>query len=518
MAASIVSSNLTSGFIDLATFDELEKYMYGGKNSITYFVRETRKSTWFTQVPTVLSRGSGTADFGQEWSANISRAGDYLLQVWLRVTLPSVGLKSPEVDQSTQGKQLRWTLNLMHNLIRESSITFNDLSAARLDNFFLDFWAAFTVPAGKQIGYDRMIGNIPQLTGTTGAPGIAPAPAGQTLPEVTLNLPLPYFFTRDSGVALPTAALPYNEMRLQFWLRNWNELLIMDNVPGPLVPPTNTNPSSAPLASQLVNGEPHLTNVYVWANYAIVSNDERKRMGCAPRDILIEQVQTAPVQTYAPATVRGPSYDIRFSHAIKALFFAVRNNTTPNQWSVYTTTGPFVQVTPGDPIDYSPTYNLGLAVDPILNTTLIYENTQRLSQMGSDYFSLVQPYYQPSAVIPVVTGYHMYSYSLDFLTLDPMGSTNYGKLTNVSVVPYASQEAVNANSNPPLYVAPPFTSGAYQQTYQFVCVAVNNNIIRISGGALGKNSIGKPRTGRCQVSCVENLFGKTLETTPVLCC
>jgi hypothetical protein len=43
------TSNLTSGFIDLATYDELEKYMYGGPDATAYFVRETRKSTWFTQ-------------------------------------------------------------------------------------------------------------------------------------------------------------------------------------------------------------------------------------------------------------------------------------------------------------------------------------------------------------------------------------------------------------------------------------------------------------------------------------
>ena len=32
----------------------------------------------------------------------------------------------------------------------------------------------------------------------------------------------------------------------------------------------------------------------VWANYAIVSNEERKKMACAPRDMLIEQVQQTP--------------------------------------------------------------------------------------------------------------------------------------------------------------------------------------------------------------------------------
>lgn len=57
---ALTSSNVTSGFIDLATFDEIEKYMYGGPDATAYFVRETRKSTWFTQVPVVLSRASGT--------------------------------------------------------------------------------------------------------------------------------------------------------------------------------------------------------------------------------------------------------------------------------------------------------------------------------------------------------------------------------------------------------------------------------------------------------------------------
>ena len=464
MAASLVSSNLTSGFIDLATFDELEKYMYGTKQAITYFVREVRKSTWFTQVPTVLSKGSGQADFGQEWSANISRAGDYLLQLWLRLDIPSV-------QASSQTIQIRWTRNLMHNLVREASITFNDLSAERIDHYFLDFWAAFTVPAGKQLGYANMIGNVDALT--------IPSGAGNIIRSHTLNLPLPFFFTRDSGVALPTAALPYNEMRIQFWFRNWNELLIVDN----LVAAPNTNPSRPATLADLVGGvAPQISSPYVWANYAIVSNDERKRMGCAPRDILMEQVQTAPVQTYTPATNAQQSFDIRFAHAIKALFFSVRNTTTSCDWSNYTVSGPYVAsgsvIYNTNPVSLP--YPSG--TDPIQSTTLIYENTQRLSQMGSDYFSLVQPYFQPNAVIPIETGYHLYSYSLDFLSLDPMGSTNYGKLTNVSIVPIPTNTAVSANNIGGI-------SGSvgmnYTQTYSFIVVAVNNNIIRISGGALG---------------------------------
>lgn len=522
--ASICSSNVTSGFIDLATFDEIEKYMYGGPDATAYFVRETRKSTWFTQVPVVLSSRSSTPAFGQEWSVSISRAGDYLLQTWLRLTTPQVTL-GVDNKWGYYGR-LRWTRNFMHNIIKDCSVTFNDLVAARFDNYFLDFWTAFTVPAGKRNGYNNMIGNFDDLT--------APHCIGDPLPAYTLNLPLPFWYSRDSGVALPTAALPYNEMRINFTFRNWSELLILDycsvacgcGATGAVPTPPVCGPLSEPMcnASGLAgNNPPILGQCQVWANYAIVSNDERKRMACAPRDILIEQTQNCTRQTFAPCTSKTPHYDIRFSHAIKVLFFAVRNTTNSAEWSNYTTASPVVNCSGlyddgtfcGDnrrnTIDYTPSG----AVDPIVQTSLIYENTSRLACMGSDYFSLVNPYYH-APVIPYETGYHMYSYSLDFISLDPMGSTNYGKLTNVSIVPEASDAAclanaiqcTNSSACSRTCVTDPGTPGACgsggcacdsstcnyfcpsaglasKQTFEFICCAVNNNIIRISGGALG---------------------------------
>jgi len=466
--SSIITSNVTSGFIDLATFDEIEKYMYGGPEATAYFVRETRKSTWFTQVPVVLSRAAGNPAFDTDWSASISRAGDYLLQTWLRVTIPAVTVNTAGIG--TAGT-IRWTKNLMHNLVKECAITFNDLVAARFDSFHLDFWAAFTVPAGKQNGYNNMIGNIPSLVYPV--PSTAGPNVGCTLQQSTLNLPLPLFYGRDSGVALPTAALPYNDMRLNFSFRKWEDLLIYQK---------NDNASKGePLGSDYLNkitSTPVLGNCNVWANYAIVSNDERKRMACAPRDILIEQVQTAPSQNFNPSLSgnKHPTYDIRFSHAIKVLFFAARNTSVAPDMSNYSTVSAVVKNSGGNNLLDS--RNNYLAADPIESTSLVYENTARLSSMGSDYFSLVNPYYH-APVIPYQIGYHAYSYSLDFICLDPMGSTNYGKLTNVSIGPKASTAAETAANNTGV------ETSKYNQSYLFIVTAVNNNIIRISGGALG---------------------------------
>lgn len=570
---NICTSNLTSGFIDLATFDEIEKYMYGGPEATAYFVRECRKSTWFTQVPVVLSKCSGSPSFGSEWSVQISRAGDYLLQTWLRVELPEVSITNSvsccsECPSAITAEEfgcvsIRWTRNLGHALIREACLTFNDLVAARFDNYHLDFWSAFTTPAGKQNGYDNMIGNTGALAGM-GDPHV--------LPAAILNVPLPFFYTRDSGVALPTAALPYNDMRIQFQFRNLSELLIADtcvrgsrgwvalpddccvrigeqqsycldnnsigNLPATIGCEIKCPDGSGsdlcgdteltkyrPLDEQtwkFVNGEPRLGAVNVWANYAIVSNDERKRMACAPRDILIEQVQTAPPCGFNPLNCGTPcQYDVRFSHAIKVLFFAVRNKTLACEHANYTTA-------PAQPIlnCLSSSGESGTLIctarsfDPIAAASLLYENTFRLANMGSDFYSLVQPYYF-APVIPEKTGYHMYSYSLDFYNLDPMGSTNYGKLTNVSLYITPSQAAVDAASatqfikgsdcNPcKIHSEDDICQGGItyksncstepveeggcgedlviycqQQCFEFIVTAVNNNIVRISGGALG---------------------------------
>ena len=225
------NSNITSLFIDLSTYDQAEKYMYGGEKSTSYFVADVKKATWFAQIPVVLQRCSGCPGFGDEFSVSVSRAGDYLLDTWLRITTPCISVVSGVVagDRDLTSGQLErklclplagkikvgWTPNLMHNLIVEACITFNDLVAARFDKFFLDFWASFTVPASKKAGYNTMIGNISEL--------VVPS---NTLPSRILNLPLPFFFSRDSGVALPTAALPYNDIRISLTFEKLENLLI----------------------------------------------------------------------------------------------------------------------------------------------------------------------------------------------------------------------------------------------------------------------------------------------------
>ena len=115
--------------------------------------------------------------------------------------------------------------------------------------------------------------------------------------------------------------------------------------------------------------------------------------------------------------------------------------------------------------------------DPIALSSLLYENTYRLFEMGSDYFSLVQPFYFFTS-IPEQTGYHVYSFALEPEAMDPSASTNFGKLTNVSLQLTPSADAVNAAQALDQAGQP---TDAVDQQFQVFIRALNFNIVRVSG-------------------------------------
>ena len=225
---------------------------------------------------------------------------------------------------------------------------------------------------------------------------------------------------------------------------------------------------------------------------------------------------------------RTVSADIRFSHAVKVLFFAAKNTTNPAVHSNYTTGLPVLK--PMDEnvckTDTSSTNDCKVtqvntlrlaccnAKDPLQRANLVYENTQRLSYMTMDYYNQVQPYYHapsmphnhPGASTWCQESVHMYSYSLDFMCLDPLGSTNFGKLTNVQLnvqttadLSMGGVNASNSNSGQQAIVTTLGATNNYavagtkngdnynsvDVSYQLMLTAINNNIVRISGGALG---------------------------------
>jgi hypothetical protein len=478
------SSNvsLTTAFIDLSTFDEIECWLYGGK-SVNRFRKVIRKSAWFTVIAAQLNTNNNAGDFAGEFSACFSRSGDYIRDVWLRAELPEV--------QTKPGYQARWTRNIGHNLISEAWIQFNELVVQRLSSYHIDFLTAFLLPEGKMNGYNNMIGNIPILTNPYeeyyGLDAIT-ATSNVRLPRHALNIPLPFYFTRDPHDAILQSACPFNDIKVCVKFRRWDELLIIDKVNDAL-PFTEAAKGNANLESNLVNTNLHLTNVQLWAHYAVIPNGDREKVAEETEiDVVIERTEMLNVQRVNPVVQPHRSVDLRFAQSIRAIFFALRNCTIPGEFSNYSTHVPTgMQKAPG--IVFRP---VGTA-DPIARAVLAYENVDRIN-MPSDYFTMVSPYY--SAVrIPAETGYHLISYTNrlpGFGTGEPMqpdGSTNFARLASVTLTVECSPTAIiqagpvpanldTLDKYDPLY-------HEHEASFELVVTASTMSILRYSAGSVG---------------------------------
>jgi hypothetical protein len=412
-------------------------------------------------VPIVL-RTQGVFDFGQHCvSVTLNRSGDYVLSMWFRMQIPQIQLTAGAGPALNPDATIRWTRNLMHNIFEKVSISHNELVVHEFDNFWLDFVYQFNLRASKRIGYRNMIGDISAMT----SPVLPDTPLGT---GGYFSVPLPFWFTCDSGVALPIAALPFNEVRANFSFRRWQDLVVLDPGTGGGAIPTK----AANVRQVTSDAAPAMVHPETYAHYSVVHNDERVKMGDAPRDMAMKQTQmmsATPVNT----SLSVQDYDIRMSHSIIQYFFVYRNRSTEGEWSNYTTEPGYV------------------GLNPISQMRLQYESTDRVS-MGSDYFSLMAPYLLSNA-IPDETGYHMYSYALHpWKCAKPSGSTNFSKLANVRALHTLSSAAAAAAA-----VAPVDQNGnpiernngtgveAFPQSFEHIFQAHNWNVVRVANGSLG---------------------------------
>ncbi len=506
------SVSTSTVFIDLATFSEPEGFIYGGPKAITWFVRGVQKSNWFSFIPVVL-RNDGVHDFGaQNSSVSVNRSGDYVLNVWFRAQIPQVYLNIKAQDPAVaidNRSRIAWTRNLMHNLFAHISITFNELTVQEFDNYFLDANARFGLPASKWTGYNNMIGDIAAMTDFVMGGDPSSTPGAGSLP-VNLGtggffqVPLPFWFTLDSGVALPIAALPFNDVKINYTFRRWQELIILESRQSTQDLPAGTVDLPLPSLNDVFiantsNQQPALVRPGTWVHYAVVHNDERVKMGDAPRDMLIKQTQTIGRRAFNDLTAIT-SQDLRLSHSIYSFYFMAQNvsvlslGDAGGEWSNYSTEAPLCGV-------------VSLGIDPLAQASLKYESTLRVV-LGSDYYSLTVPYYY-SVAIPEEVGYHMYSYALNSFLYNPSGSTNYSKLANVSLDYVPSLAAINAAGvSSSGAVTPTRSDGSVLQWYQkgvapdpldpegskgadfpqsFVGIFIANNwnIARVANGSLG---------------------------------
>jgi hypothetical protein len=127
-----------------------------GNPQITFFKAVYRRHTNFSQ--SIEQTFSGTVGFGKKVTSTISRNGDLINRMYLRVEMPAIK------ETGIVASMARWVDSVGHALISSVEI---EIGGQKIDKHYgewLHIWNELTQSAGHALGSTPLIGNHPTFT------------------------------------------------------------------------------------------------------------------------------------------------------------------------------------------------------------------------------------------------------------------------------------------------------------------------------------------------------------------
>ena len=259
-----------------------------------------------------------------------------------------------------------------------------EIGGQSIDKHYPDWmyiWNELTLPEGKKLGYQKMVGGNPSLYNA--------ANTGNTL-----YVPLEFWFCRNPGLALPLIALQYHEVKINIQFETLANLV-------------TGGTSSAVLGS-----------TSLWVDYVFLDTDERRRFAQLSHEYLIEQLQFTGSESITPGANR---IKLNFNHPVKELVWVLQRGT-PDFWNNYVDANGFA--TANTAVNPNFAYS---GVGGMTACKLQLNGHDRFTQRDGDYFNLVQPY-QHHDNIPNSSGIYVYSFALKPQEHQPSGTLNMSRI------------------------------------------------------------------------------------------
>tara|TARA_B110000285_G_scaffold67372_1_gene77352 strand:+ start:40 stop:1434 length:1395 start_codon:yes stop_codon:yes gene_type:complete len=291
-----------------------------------------------------------------------------------------------------------------------------------------------------------------------------------TVPKIFL--PLNFWFNRNPGLALPLIALQYHEVKVKMTFEDISKLGT-----------TGASDFATPIAA--VSGDVVSKNFDLWCDYIYLDTDERRRFAQVSHEYLIEQLQYSESTLSTPS----PSIDLNFNHPVKELIWTMRNET------IFAATGGRCQPIASDKGDVSAG---PVSIDTMGGTWQLKLNGHdRFKERDSKYFTRTQVWQHHTGYGSVPTVGHtngditvadVKSYSSDAIAVysfalkpeehQPSGTCNFSRIDNAQLVGKTLEvdtfDAVDA-----------IGLANHADTVKLTIFAVNYNVLRIMSGMGG---------------------------------
>ena len=315
---------MSGGLMQLVAYGAQDVYLTGNPQ-ITFFKVVYRRHTNFAMEPIELAF-QGSAGFGKKVTLQVTRNGDLITRMYLRVVLPQIVFQGKDCDRELA--KFAWIRRVGNFLIDNIEL---EIGGSRIDKHWGDWmniWAELTLPVGQRRGYSKMVGDVPELTSLEGVKKVSRVsrdgpvhefdPSGIIKEPHVLFVPLLFFFNRNVGLALPLIALQYHEVRLNFEFRHFEELAIHTEAFG-----------------IRANRQQFFDDATLLIDYIYLDSEERRRFAQVGHEYLIEQLQFTGSEAVQSS---GKKFQLFYNHPCKELIWAMRLGlyTSGNHFLVYT--------------------------------------------------------------------------------------------------------------------------------------------------------------------------------------
>lgn len=409
------------------------------KPVITFWRHVIKRYTNFALEDHDLDFNQGQAQFGSSPSCNLDRIGDLVYWMYVRIDLPGLGLVSadgqsiigPE-DKDDKGVSMEpyWTHAVGQAAVENASFY---IGGQQIDSIAAEMsyvWEELSGAPGKRL--QEMTGKFDLVQSL------------QVLSRQprTMYVPLYFWFTLNSGLALPLVSLQFHSVKVRIDFRKLLDLLKLTapaHAAGytlsqikarPAFNPGNYNPAT----KQPVTDLTPLTNssmaAHILITYVYLEQNERAKFASGAFECIIPQhqqfMQTADqtvTAVYGTGTNKIVRNDLNFNHTVMEIFWVVRQHCREHY---------------KDTMPISPTYNdwfnfcgppdivTQLPIDPVRSARLLLNNANRWEQREGRYFRLLQPF-QHHTNIPDKFIY-CYSFALQPQDIQPSGTCNFSRI------------------------------------------------------------------------------------------
>jgi hypothetical protein len=397
------------GLLQLVAYGAQDAYI-SGNPQITFWKGLFKRHTNFAMEPFRINF-SGQIQWGTKQTALIGRHADLLYSTYVEVVLPKTipQYAGSGISSNSDGTiDYFWNNSdnvLGYNLIKYVELDVGGQVVDRLYSEFMRLWSSLTLPIDGRTKLIEML-SMSRTAGPTTLPfGEVCASDGRKQKMNVFYIPLPFFFTRNPGAALPLIALQYHEVKVNV---QWADTqVIAGNFTAQTVgqrPPIQHLPQAVQAA--------------LYIDYIYLDTEERRRMAQASHEYLIEQTQFNEDKGIRGANNR---IDLTFNHPVKELLWVVQ----PSRY----TDCRLAAAVPGTSVLTPHRYD----VDAVFDQWIQINGQDRLDKRYGDYYNKVQAF-QHHTGLHAGIGAYSYSFAIRPEEHQPSGTCNFSRIDTATIV------------------------------------------------------------------------------------